>query len=256
MPIPTTKSAPVHDPSRKLTLIYGAPKAGKTTLASTFPNACFLATEAGLGSVSVDRWEAGDGRYVLNSWEELTASTLDVINAKDAAGKPRFTTVIIDTIGNACALCEQWICQKHGEEYKADGKLGYGKGTALIVGELKRYLTKLSATGLGVVLIAHATQKTITTRTGEIQKTVPFVPGDNKNADLYNLILGMCDLVLFVDQDPGTGKRVARTKPHHTYDAGDRTGRLPDPLDASFAALAAAMQPAKAQPATTPNKAA
>lgn len=242
MPIPTTKSAPIHDPSRLVTLIYGPPKAGKTTLASQFPDICFLATEKGLDALSVTRWEDGTGRYVINSWEEMMTATAEVIAAK------KHSTIAIDTIGNMCALCEQWVCGKHGEEYKSDGKLGFGKGAALIANELKRYLTKLSSLGLGVVLIAHSTSKTLSTRTGDIQKTIPFIPGDNKKDELYNLILGMADLVLLVDQEPGTGARIVRTKPHHTYDAGDRFARLPDPMPANFAALSAAMS---IKPATT-----
>ena len=233
MPIPTKPAAPVAELSNQLTLLYGPPKIGKTTLAAGYPDACFLATEAGLGSVSAFRWESQDGRYVINSWDELLVATGEVVGSK------RFKTLIIDTLGNACALCEAHICAKHGEEYKGDGKLGYGKGAALIINELKRYLTKLSSMGIGVVLVAHASQKTITTRTGEITKQVPHIPGDNKSGDIYSTVLGMCDLVLFCSQD-GAGKRSVITKPHPTYDAGDRSGRLPETIELSYQALSQA----------------
>mgnify|MGYP000430355822 CR=1 FL=1 len=242
MPIPTTKSTPTGDLSKLLTLLYGAPKSGKSTLAAQFPEACFLATEKGLESLSVSRWEADGGRYVITSWEEFLAATAEVI------ASARFKTLVIDTIGNVCALCEQHICAKHGEEYKSDGKLGYGKGAALIVNELKRYFTKLSSVGVGVVLIAHSTTKTISTRTGEVQKTVPFIPGDNKKDEIYNVLMGMSDLVLYCEQQPGDGKRALRTKPHPTYDAGDRTGRLPDPVECSYAALRQAFAVTNAAP--------
>jgi hypothetical protein len=229
MPIPATKAKTNADLNKQLTLLFGAPKTGKSTLAAQFPDVCFLATEPGLNSLEAFRWEAADGRYVINSWAELMAATSEVV----ASG--RFKTLVIDTLGNACALCDEHVSASHGEEYKLDGKLGYGKGAAMIVNELKRYLTKLGATGLGVILIAHTTTKTISTRTGTVEKIVPAIPGDNKAGDIYNLILGMCDLVLYLDQQDG--KRVIRTKPHATYDAGDRSGRLPEMLDSSFQAL-------------------
>lgn len=229
--MPIGKSKPTRELAKMLTLIAGPPKSGKTTLASQFPGAAFIATEAGLGHVEATRWEAADGRYVVTDWPELLKATAEVL-----ASKPQ--TIVLDTIGNACLLCDQFVCAKHGEEYKGDGKLGYGKGTALIIGELRRYFTKLSATGVGLVMIAHTTTRTISTRTGAIEKTVPFFPGDNKAAELYNAVLGMADLVLYCTQE--SDKRVIRTKPHPTYDAGDRTGLLPDPLPMSYAALSSA----------------
>ena len=237
MPIAEQKRKPQRDLSKQLTLIFGPPKCGKSTLASQFPDACFIATEAGLGSLEAHRWEAADGRYVINSWDELMKATSEVICAN------RFKTIVLDTIGNACLLCDQFICAKAGEEYKGDGKLGYGKGAAMIIGELRRYLTKLSSIGIGVVLIAHTATKTVNQRTGPIEKTVPFFPADNKQGELYNAVLGMCDLVLFCDQEPG-GKRIIRTKPHATYDAGDRSGVLPDTLALGYRELAEAFNSA------------
>lgn len=243
MPIAEHNPSPPRVLAEQITLVYGDPKSGKSTLVSAFDEVCFLATEAGLRHLTAPRWTAADGRYVITSWEEFLAATAEVL----ASGK--FKTVAIDTIGNACLLCEQYVCKKHGEEWKGDGKLGFGKGTALIVGELRRYLNKLSALKVGLVMIAHAERRTIDARTGKYEKAVPFLPGDNKKLELYNAVLGMADLVLYCDQDPG-GKRLIRTKPHMTYDAGDRTGVLPDPLPMNHITLSAAF----AQPALTAAK--
>lgn len=235
MPITESVPAPPRILSEQISLVYGDPKSGKSTLVAAMEDVCFLATEAGLRHLSAPRWAAADGRYVITSWEELLVATAEVLTS----GK--FRTLAIDTIGNACLLCEQYICKKHGEEWRGDGKLGFGKGTALIVGELRRYLNKLSALKVGLVMIAHAERRTIDNRAGKYEKAVPFLPGDNKKLELYNAVLGMADLVLYCDQE-ATGRRVLRTKPHGTYDAGDRTGTLPDPLPMTYAALAAAFQ--------------
>lgn len=249
MPIPNTKPAPVVELSRQLILIYGAPKAGKTTLAAQFPDSIFLATEAGLNNTDAMRWvydaakpSNDSANYVIRKWEDLLSAAREIV-----AGKTH-RTIIIDTIGNACALADRYICEKAGEEYKGDGKLGYGKGGSMIASEIKRFLTGLSGTGIGVVLIAHATSRAVSTPAGEITKTAPHIPGDTKDRDVYNLILGMCDLVLYTDMGMD-GKRQVRTKPRPTYDAGDRSGRLPDPVECSHAAIAAAFAPAAAKPA-------
>jgi len=54
-------------------------------------------------------------------------------------------------------------------------------------------------------------------------------------------VLGMADMVLFCDLEAVSGekgeqsmRRVIRTKPSLYYEAGDRTGRLPETLELDF----------------------
>lgn len=237
MPIATAQ--PTTDISSKLIVLYGPPKFGKSTFASQIPNATFLATERGLDNLETTRWENDDGRYVIQSWNELLAAT-------DEAIKAGSKTVIIDTLGNACSLAEKHVCDKYSEGYISDGKLGYGKGTRLVVNEIKRYLNKLGSIGIGVVLIAHASSKTVTTRTGEITKHIPMIPGDNKREELYNSILASADLIAFTDQERVQRENgmevvpVLRLRPDPTFEAGDRSGRLPAMLPLRWKALCTA----------------
>jgi hypothetical protein len=105
----------------------------------------------------------------------------------------------------------------------------------MVKNEWHRVLTRLASLPYGLVLISHAVDKTIETRTGEYTKTQPSLP-DRARA----VVLGLVDMILYCDTVPrkdASGQmvidRVIRTKPHPTYEAGDRTGRLPDvmPLD-------------------------
>ncbi len=252
MPIPATKPAPITDLHRQITLLYGPPKAGKSTIAAAFPDSIFLATEAGLNSLDAMRWvrdatkPANDpANYVTRTWDELLAAANEIITGKT------HKTIIIDTIGNACAMADRHVCEKYGEDYRGSGDLSFGKGGAMIIGELSRFLRGLARSGMGVVMIAHSYQKEVDTAAGKLTKTVPHIPGDTKKDELYTLLLGTCDIVLFMDMMPD-GSRVIRTKPKATYEAGDRTGRLPDTLPATYAALSGAFVPAKpAQVAAT-----
>ncbi len=61
-------------------------------------------------------------------------------------------------------------------------------------------------------------------------------------------------MILFCDLDTTSGandeaitRRVIRTKPSLHYEAGDRTGRLPDVLDLDYAAFLRAYQSADAE---------
>src|SRR5690606_12682156 len=101
-------------------------------------------------------------------------------------------------------------------------------------------LTRLASLPYGLVLISHAVDKRIETRTGEYTKTQPSLPDRARH-----VVLGLVDMILYCDTVPkkdGNGnvtvERVIRTKPHPTYEAGDRTGRLPETLPLDYAAFA------------------
>lgn len=233
MPIPKAKCKPVRNASNMKILFHSFPKFGKSTWASTIPDSIFLATEPGLGCIEAMRWEDAAGNYVIDSWDKLMDATAEVVNSK------QFRVVIVDTLDNALEMCKEKVCQENGEKFHTDGKLSYGKGTALIIGEFRRYLTRLGSLNMGVVLLSHTVQETIHGRNGEYQKAVPNVPEKHRRP-----ILGMMDLILYGDMDREKqgesyiAKRVMRTKPHPHWEAGDRSGTLPAELPLDWKALA------------------
>jgi hypothetical protein len=237
MPIPKTKACPVNVLSGKKILLHAPPKFGKSSFSAGIPDAIFLATEPGLGSLETMRWEDENGNYVITNWETLLTATKEVVESK------RFKTIVLDTIDLAFELCRDWVCQKHGEEYYTDGKLGYGKGTSLVNNEMRRYLTRLNSLNLGVVLLAHSVMETVDTRTGEIQRAVPNLPEKVRRP-----ILGAMDFIFYGDfelDEKGERRiprRVLRTKPNPAYEAGDRTGRLPNTLPMDWGALKEAFE--------------
>ena len=212
--------------SKKTTLIYGPPKIGKSTFASRFPGALFLECEPGLSELEVYK-------IPTYSWEDFLAACSLV-----AAGDHQFKTLVIDTADNAFKMCSDFICAKHGVEYEGD--LSHGKGWAFVKNEWHRVLTRLASLPLGLIIISHALDKRIETRTGEYTKTQPSLPDRARG-----VVLGLVDMILFCDSiarkaEDGSFviERVIHTKPHPTYEAGDRTGRLPATLPLDFDALA------------------
>lgn len=248
MPIPTKPARPADDLGKKLILIYGDAKRGKSTLAAQFPGHIFLATEAGLGSLPhAARWvydpakETDDANnYVIRTWDDLLKATAEAIECK------QFKTIIIDTVGNMCDLAEAHVCKKNNVDYRGDGVLGYGKGAAMIRNELKRYFSKIAGSGMGVIMLAHAAEREISTAGGEVKKRVPVIPADNKEKELYTAILGACDCVFYLDIE--SGKTVVKTKPRVQYDAGERSGRMPESVSCSYELLAKAYASAQTVP--------
>jgi len=220
--LPTKKIPPKETLSDLTVLIYGPSKIGKSTWCSYSDNALFLATEPGLNSLDVYQ-------VPIRNWEELLAACADI-----AEGKHSFKTVIIDTIDNAYRFCSDYICQKFKIEHESD--LGYGKGWALINNEFMRVLTKLAFLPYGLYLVSHSQEKEIETKTGKYLRTIPTLPDKARK-----IVLGMADLILFCDLQVSTDesgkpvyRRVMRTKPNLYYEAGDRTGRLPETIDMNF----------------------
>ncbi len=224
--LPMKRTKPSTDLSTKTTLIYGPPKIGKSTFASKFPDVLFFECEPGLNELSVYK-------VSTYSWEDLLAACKLV-----AAGDHSFKTIVIDTVDNAFKFCSDHICAKHNIEYEGD--LAHGKGWAFVKNEWHRVLTRLASLPYGLVLISHAIDKRIETRTGEYTKTQPSLPDRARG-----VVLGLVDMILFCDSvarkaEDGSAviERVIRTKPHPTYEAGDRTGRLPTTLPLDFGAFA------------------
>jgi len=226
--LPSERTKPTLDLSGRSLLLYGHPKTGKSTFASRFPDALFLECEPGLGNLEVFK-------VPTPSWPEF----LEACKLVAAGGHP-FKTIVIDTADNAFKFCSDHICQKHGVEYEGD--LGHGKGWAFVKNEWHRVLTKLASLPYGLVLISHAVDKQIQTRTGEFTKTIPTLPDRARG-----VVLGLVAMILYCDvvaskdaQGNVVARRMIHTKPHVNYEAGARTGRLPEALPLDFDAFQAA----------------
>jgi hypothetical protein len=223
--LPTTKTPPKQELADLTVLVYGRPKAGKSSFCAQADKALFLATEAGLNHL--DTYQVP-----IDSWDDLLNACAEI-----AQGNHEFRTIILDTVDNAYRLCSEYVCKKHRIDHESD--LGYGKGYALIANEFTRVLTKLSLLPYGLYIVSHAQDIEIETRTGKYNRTVPTLPEKARK-----VVLGLVDLILFVDFEPYVDedgdtqyRRVIRTKPTTTYEAGDRTGRLPETLPLDYQAF-------------------
>jgi hypothetical protein len=160
--------------------------------------------------------------------------------------------VVLDTADWAEVLAAQDVCQQFNKSGIED--FGYGKGYALVNNEFHRVLTKLAHLPCGLILISHAQEIEVETRTGKFTKTVPTLPEKARK-----IVLGLVDIILYCDVEvtrdangQATVRRVLRTKPTQYYEAGDRTGRLPEILDMDYRAFVAAFNAVTA-PAPVPQ---
>lgn len=242
MILPTTKTPPKASLSDLSVLVYGPTKIGKTTMCSQAEGALFLATEPGLNALEAYQ-------VPITCWEDFLAACAEV-----AGGNHQFKTVIVDTVDLAYKMCADYICRKFKVEHESD--LSYGKGFALTSGEFQRVITKLAHLPYGLYVVSHSHEIEIETRTGKYNKTVPTLPEKARK-----IVLGLVDMVLYCDIETASGsdgkmaaRRVMRTKPSLYYEAGDRTGRLPEVIDLDYAKFAEAFN-ATADTKKTPKEA-
>jgi len=213
--LPTVKTPPKEDVRDLTILLYGRPKIGKSSFASGADGAIFLATEPGLNHLDVYQTPVA-------KWAEFLAACAEL-----AAGKHDFRTVVVDTIGNAYQFCQDHVCAANKWTHPADA--GYGKGFAAVNNEFRRAIGKLAALPYGLIMIAH--DKALTDEKTGAVRMVPALSAGAREA-----VVALADLVLYAetervrDGEKTTTIRVLRTKPATEYEAGDRTGRLPDPL--------------------------
>ncbi len=220
--LPTAKTQPKPNLADLTVLVYGQTKIGKSTFCSNADGALFLATEPGLNALDVYQ-------VPIQSWDDLLNACAEI-----GEGKHAFKTIVIDTIDNAYKFCTEYILRKFKVEHESD--LAYGKGYAIVNNEFQRVLTKLAFLPYGLFLISHAKEIEVETRTAKYTRIVPTLPEKARK-----IVLGMVDMVLFCDLEMVTGedgaqsvRRVIRTKPSLYYEAGDRTGRLPETIDLDF----------------------
>lgn len=230
--LPTKPTPRITNLEDLLVLIYGDPKIGKTTWAVNWPNSIVAATEAGLAGHNVHQ-------VPIDSWTTLWGMYVSLRDEKHP-----YKTVIIDTIDAAYRMCSEHVCQRKGWEHESDADLG--KGWALVRSEFTRLLMKFQQLPMGLVLVSHSTSKKVRTRTGDIEKALPNLPGQSKDVALNSV-----DILLYADVEETRTEagerivqRVLRTQPTPQYEAGCRVCSLPDPLPLDFAAFLAAFNKA------------
>ena len=218
MNLPTTKTKPVSSFEDEITLIYGAPKVGKSTFCSQFDSPLFLDSESGLRNLETYNIPIG-------SWEDLIEAYKALLEAKKS-GTLSFKTLVFDTINNFYLYCMDYVCRKNRIAHPSD--LEYGKGWSMVRSAFTNAMNGFKALGLGIVYVCHASEKTIKTRAGEYTRYDCAISGQ-----AYELIVGSCDFVLYAAIEATTDgdRRIIHTKPCEYWNAGDKTGKLPAEIE-------------------------
>lgn len=206
-----------RDLKGKYIAIYGREKVGKTTFGAHLPRALFCNFEVGTNFISgvkaqkIDKWSTF--KLVLRQLEQPKAHDF-------------YDTIVIDTIGQAYSLCEEYICTQAGVQKLGD--IPYGGGYAACKKEFEGALRKITMLSFGVCLICHSEIKKESGPNDTVIETVsPAIPA--RAADVVNRLV---DIIAYInvryDAD-GNAIREFITRRTPTIMAGSRLPYL-DPI--------------------------
>lgn len=216
-----------RDLSGYITYIYGAPKTGKTTLATQMDKCLLLAFEPG--------YHALPGVYAqdITSWSEMRQVYREL---KKPEVQATFNAVIVDTIDIAADRCKKYICQQNGIEDLGD--LGYGKGWTKFKEEFNEIFRGLTQLGYAVFFIGH--DKEVINEETKVHTVRPAISNSVKT-----VIAGMADIYGYAHQKYAGEMSVLTLRcSDGSIECGGRFKYLPEEIPTNYQALVKALQAA------------
>ena len=208
------------DLSGYITYIYGAPKTGKTTLATQMDGALLLAFEPGYHALP------GVMAQDVTSWADMKQIFREL---KKPEVKETFKAVIVDTIDIAADRCKKYICNQNGIEDL--GELGYGKGWTKFKEEFNEIFRGLTQLGYAVFFIGHDKLESVENPDGsKTQKIRPTLSNSVKT-----VISGMADIYGYSHQkNIGEMSVLTLRDSSGNIECGSRFHYLPDEIPMSY----------------------
>lgn len=211
-----------------ITVIYGDPGIGKTSLASSASRPILFDFDLGAHRAGKFRKDV----VQVTKWQEVASLTADDLSGYD--------TIIVDTAGRMLDCITAYIVETDPKSKRGDGGLnqpGFGK----LANIYKNWLNRLRLMGKDIVLIAHAKED----KKGETLIVRPDMTGSSKN-ELYKSADQMGYMT--IDDSSGKARKLLSFTPSpgwHAKDSGALGNMaLPD-LDQSPDLLADLLQQIK-----------
>ena len=210
--LPTMKSEPISEIGDMSFLIYGEKKIGKTSLASQFPNALFLAFEKGYSGLSI-YVEPMFNKKQRTDWRKFV-SFIDLLIKEDH----EFRTVVIDTVDEAYSACMEYVCEVEGWTHPSEGP--YGKGWKAVEKEFSTQIGRLvNCSKFGTIFLSHAVEKEFLERTGgKYDKIIASMPDQARK-----LICAVSDCIIFYGYHGE--QRLLTVRGSDSVESGSRMGK-------------------------------
>jgi len=208
MDLPTSKT-PAEKKDPGFLLIYGAPKAGKTSTIAKLDDCLIIDTER--GTEYVDAMKVN-----VNNLAEYTDLSQSLSKSKNS-----YRYIALDTIDNLAGWIEQYVCKQHA--VATIGDMEYGKGFALVREAVMKAVMKLKEFATeGIIIVGHTKRSTII---DEDHSKVIDINELNLTGKLKNELMSAADAIGFVFREEGELKISFKTGSDNTQ-TGSRCPHL------------------------------
>lgn len=206
---------------KKKYLIYGDPKAGKTTFCANFGDdnnkMLFFCAEPGHSQVEIFKWERSDGHQPQN-WMDFVECCRELY----ATDKHDFKLLVIDTVDILWNWCTEYICKVN--EITHPSEMGFGKAYQAISAEFSNVCNKLGQRGIGFIFISHKKEYEV-----QIGPRKESCISTTLASGAQKFIHGFVDYIWYFTQTQD-GKRYILTDRHNNINAGSRGDINLEPL--------------------------
>ena len=218
--MPIGKTKPKKELWEQTIEISSLPKVGKTELASHFPNPLFILTEPGQGGRELNHFvhedHKGDEPYIVNYHTDFDWAYQEL--SKDTQG---FQTLVLDTVDLAQNLIIDGIVKENNAMTLHKGSLSFGVGKELFERRMREVINNFAKLPMGLILISHLKESSITNPSGEQTTTWK----DTLNDNAKNIVHSAVDMILMLRKE---GKqRWIYTEGDLTIEAGSRIALPP-----------------------------
>lgn len=181
--LPTEKTTPSESLFEQLTLIYGEPGIGKTSLLSEFPHCLFCMFEPGAKNLEV--YKIPIDKPAFASWAEFVRWVDTLVKTT------QYQNLVIDTADRAYKRATEHVCNLKGWEHVNDP--GYGKGQDYTDAEFMKQIDRLTSSGKGVFFTSHVRSQKFERASGDTyERLMPSLSGRGQE-----LIVSMADVVAY-----------------------------------------------------------
>lgn len=225
--------------------IFGREKSGKTSTAVMWPKPLLCAFEKGYNAL------VGVYPADIDNWSDFKDICRQL---KKPEMREMYETVIIDTVGIAYSMCEDYIKSQQNVTEIAD--IPWGRGFKMLREEFEKTFRQLSKLGYAIVFIAHSKSKVtdVTDKEGnKLEQVSPNLP-----ASCAEAVNGLVDVIAYLGIEYDENRNSTRylyLRETPTIFAGSRyryiTPRIPLSYDNLVKAVADAMEKEAAETGTS-----
>jgi hypothetical protein len=226
----------------RISLFYGVPKVGKTTMMAQLPNHLLLDFERGSEALEAARVPIGsiDGPTVFNEdgsvaftsvhtvIQQITAIGIAEFQKTGKKPKPPYKYLIVDTVDKLEELCEGTATRKYkesvlGKKFEGNSvlELPNGGGYYYLRNEVMEYVNQLAAVCEHLILVSHVREKNLDK--GGIAVEVRDISLTGK---LGKIVCAKADVIGYMYQDSGTKKLMVSFETYESSVMGARFPRL------------------------------